>query len=332
MDKIIFLLNCFKYIFRATLILSVITSTILFSCSREVYNFSVNTVIADSNTKQTLSGAYFDINCIYQDNIDNSLSQHQKVQSDVGGVVSVSFNKGYLLEVKASCPGYLNYKDKVLAKKRFVDTLFLIKEPEKTDLSLSVLSGYNLSETTPYIRIKKVVVPDVKEKNHPLEVWGFDFLNNRATSNLDSADIWLDPKSTNNALIFKVNDNGGIYPVFENELSQSFFLEIENVPELNYYRSHKTSGTEKGFFVRCRDGKRVVKMIPEDYLCIVEYTERDKKVRESGVRLNYIIQKDTINSNKFPLVLIYELLNKAQTTSLNSVDKTGEELISEDLR
>ncbi len=325
-------MNYLKYIFRISLTLSILIFSILLSCSREIYNLSVNTVIADSNTKQILPGAYFDITCIYQDNIDNSLSAHQKVQSDQNGAVSVSFDKGYLLEVKVSSPGYLNYKNKIHASKKFVDTLFLNKEPEKTDLSLSILSGYNLSKSTPYIRIKRIVTPEVKQKNQPIEIWGFDFLNNRATSNLDSADIWMDIKSTNNTLIYNTNDKGGIYPVFDYELSQSFFLEIENVPELKYLSSYKTIGTEKGFFIRCRDGKRVVKMIPEDYLCVLDYSEKDKNIRESGIRLNYIIQKDTTNSNKFPLVLIYELLNKAQTTSLNTVDKTDIELVSEDFR
>lgn len=325
-------MNYSKYIFRVYLSLGVLVIGLLFSCSKEVYNLSVNTVIADANTKQAVPNAYFDITCIYQDNIDKSLTEHRKVQSNQNGAVSLFFNKGYMLKVKVSRSGYLNYEDKLLARKGFVDTLFLVREPEKTDLSLSILSGYNLTESTPYIRIKKDISAEVKEKNQPFETWGFDFINNKPTSNLDSADIWIAPKSTSSSIIFKTSTKGGIYPVFQHELSQSFFLEIENVPELKYFRSHKTTGTEKGFFVRCRDGKRVVKMIPEDYLCVVEYSEKDKEIVESGVRLNYIIQNDTTNSNKFPLVLIYELLNKAQNTSLNSVNEPGTELISEDFR
>ena len=332
MGKIILLLNYSKYIFQVSLTLSVLVISFLFSCSNEVYNLSVNTVIADATTKQVMPGAYFDITCTYQNNIDNSLIEHRKVQSDQNGVVSAFFEKGYMLKVKASSPGYLNYNNNIRAKKGFVDTLFLVKEPGKTDLALSILSGYHLTESTPYIRIKKDITSEVKEKNQSIEIWGFDFINNKPTSNLDSADIWIDPKSTNNALIFKTSSIGGIYPVFEQELSQSFFLEIENVPELKYYRSHKSTGTEKGFFIRCRDGKRVVKMIPEDYVCIVEYSEKDKEIVETGIRLNYIIQKDTTNANKFPLVLIYELLNKAQNTSLNTIDKTGIELVSEDFQ
>ncbi len=325
-------MNYSKYIFRVSLTLSVFVISLLFSCSKEVYNLSVDTVIADATTKQAVPGAYFDITCIYQDNIDQSLIDHRKVQSDQDGVVSLFFDKGYLLKIKVSRPGYLNYKDNLLARKEFADTLFLVREPVKTDLSLSILSGYNLTESTPYIRIKKDVSSEDKEKDKSIEIWGFDFINNKATSNLDSADVWIDPKSTNSSLIFRASDKGGIYPVFEHELSQSFFLEIENVPELKYYSSHKTTGTEKGFFILCRDGKRVVKMIPEDYLCVVEYSEKDKDIIESGVRLNYIIQKDTTNSNKFPLVLIYELLNKAQNTSLNTVKKAGIEIVSEDFR
>ncbi len=332
MGKITSLLNYSKYIFRVLLTLSVLIISLLFSCSKEIYNLSVNTVIADATTKQAVPGAYFDITCVYQDNIDKSLVEHRKVQSDLNGAVSLMFDKGYLLKIKVSRPGYLNYKDRLLARKEFADTLFLVREPEKTDLALSILSGYNLTESTPYIRIKKDVSSEVKEKNQSIEIWGFDFINNKATSNLDSADVWIDPKSTNSALIFRTSDNGGIYPIFEHELSQSFFLEIENVPELKYYNSHKTTGTEKGFFILCRDGKRVVKMIPEDYLCVVEYSEKDKDIIESGIRLNYIIQKDTTNSNKFPLVLIYELLNKAQNTSLNTIKKAGIKIVSEDLR
>lgn len=290
----------------------------LYSCSREVYNLSVNTVIADSKTKQPIPGAYFDVTCTYQENIDQSLYEEQKVQSDAFGKVAILFNKGYRIDFKASCPGYLNYKKSFSARKRFPDTLYLEKEPEKTDLVLSVLSGYNLDKSTPYIRIKKSNKKNQKHKKQQEEIVGFDFLNNKATTDLDKADIWLDPKSENGSLIFDVNSNGGIYPVFKNDLSQSFFLEIEYVPQLKYFSSYKTTGMEKGYFILCRDGKRIVKLIPEDYLCVVEYNRGDEKITESGIRLNYIIQRDTVNSNKFPLVVIYELLNKAQTTSMNS--------------
>lgn len=311
-----------KSFLRLLSISGIVTILSLFSCSREAYNLSVNTVIADSKTKQPIPGAYFDITCTYQDNIDQSVAEEQQIQSDVTGNVSVSFKKGYLLDCKATCPGYLNYKKKLYAKKRFPDTLFLIKEPEKTDLQLSVLTGYNLDEKTPFIRIKKTDTGLIKHKKQPNEIWGYDFINNRATTNLDSADVWLDPKSTLSSLIFNANRNGGIYPVFKQELSQSFFLEIEYVPELKYFDSYKTTGDEKGYFIKCRDGKRIVKLVPEDYLCVVEYKQGKDRITETGIRLNYIIQRDTVNSNKFPLVVIYELLNKAQTTSsLNSSDK-----------
>ena len=313
-----------KNFFWLSFFFGIITILSLLSCSREMYNISVNTVIADSKTKQPLPGAYFDITCTYQDNIDHSVSEEQKVQSDVAGNVTAFFNKGYLLNYKATCPGYLNLKQKHFAKKRFPDTLFMIREPARSDLRLSVLTGYDMDENTPYVRIKEIDTGLIKHKKQPNEIWGYDFLNNRATTNLDSADIWLDPKSTMSSLIYNVNKNGGIYPVFERDLSQSFFLEIEYVPELKYYNSYKTSGNEKGYFVLCRDGKRIVKLVPEDYLCVVEYKKGKDRVTETGIRLNYIIQKDTVNSNKFPLVVIYELLNKAQTTSWNSLDNRYE--------
>jgi hypothetical protein len=302
-----------KRFFLPFFMLSILTISLLLSCSKEVYNLSVNTVIADSKTKQPIPGAYFDVTCTYQENIDHSVSEELRVMSDPAGKVSVAFDKGYLLNYKATCPGYLNLKNTRFANKRFPDTLYLIKEPEKTDLQLSILSGYNVDENTPFIRIKSV--KGFKRQTDE-EIWGYDFINNRATNNLDSADIWLDPKSTTSSLIFNVNSNGGIYPVFEQEISQSFFLEIEYVPELKYFNTYRTTGSEKGYFVKCRDGKRIVKLVPEDYLCIVEYKKGKEKITESGIRLNYIIQKDTVNSNKFPLVVIYELLNKAQTTSM----------------
>jgi hypothetical protein len=313
-----------KRFFSPFFTLSILTILLLLSCSKEVYNLSVNTVIADSKTKQPIPGAYFDVTCTFQENIDQSVSKEQRVMSGPAGKVSVDFERGYLLSYKATCPGYLNLKNTRFANKRFPDTLYLMKEPEKTDLQLSILSGYNVDESTPFIRIKSI---KVFKRQSDEEIWGYDFINNRATNNLDSADIWLDPKSTTNALIFNANSNGGIYPVFEQEISQSFFLEIEYVPELRYFNTYRTTGTEKGYFVKCRDGKRIVKLVPEDYLCVVEYKQGKNKVTESGIRLNYIIQKDTVNSNKFPLVVIYELLNKAQTTSMKTAneDLTGNE-------
>jgi hypothetical protein len=297
------------------------------ACSNEIYNINLQTVIADKTTRHPLPNVDCSATCFYQNNIDQSLSTNRQVQSNAAGEVELYFDKGYLVQLKTSSPGYLNFETQIAARHKLPDTLFIAREPEQTDLSLSLLADFNMSEHTPYIKTKYKKDTTHNKNRYTVENWGYDFLRNRCTNNLDSADIWLERKSFNNTdFSLHTNEKGGLLPIHKHALSQSFFLEMEHAPYRKFDQSYKIEGTEAGFFVRCRDGQRMVKVIPEEYICQVNYEEDGYQVSESGIRLNYILQNDSLNADSFPLVIIYELLNKAQATTLNAPEqnpKTG---------
>ena len=61
--------------------------------------------------------------------------------------------------------------------------------------------------------------------------------------------------------ILMANRQGGIIPVYSNEIKSSFLYDKPNAPKEGYFHEYEFKGNEDGFFVLCRDGRTYGKII-----------------------------------------------------------------------
>lgn len=290
------------------LVLVIISS----ACSREFYNINWQGVIVDGVTNKPIPHVVIRATAHYQDNIDHSAESNKSFQSDISGYFQGHFDKAYHLSYDIEAYGYMSVLSrKNLKRNTSLDTIRLQPEISQSNLFISLLSEQNF-ENQPYLRSRTITQLEGRKKNNSIEVVGFDFINQKHSTYPDSMDLKItirNHQTSSPSIHIYSFDKGGVYPIFLDEINESFFLEMENAPTEGYYTSYKTSGKEVGFFIRCRDGRHYVKLLPDNHICTLSYCTPTDSIKETGLRMNYLLQRDTIYPTLFPILTVYDYLN-----------------------
>ncbi len=286
-----------KYINSVLMFFAVL---VLSGCAREVYNISWNGVIADKTTGQPVPHARIAVSSSYQFNIDETAEIDKYDISDESGRFRVSFPKGFGLTVRVSAPQYLselNYK--VVKRSSLQDTIFISPHPFNASLVVRISDFEFFGPSIPFIR--ECQINGISDGKREIVKWGFDFLTGRNTNNIDSADVWVEVNNSNGQVVINSAPNGGLFAVYENA-SNDFLTHVTKAPASGYVKNHSLKGDEAGFFVLCRNGTNVAKMIPEKQICVLKYKkENGNQVKETGIRFDYLFQPDLENRLYFPV-------------------------------
>ncbi|MGM0376589.1 MAG: carboxypeptidase regulatory-like domain-containing protein [Bacteroidota bacterium] len=285
------------------------------SCAREVYDLSWEGVVAEKNTGKPVPNARISASSVYQKNIDETAEFEDQDVSDNEGRFQLSFPRGFGLTVRTNASGYLSGVDyKVVKNSEISDTIFISRHPFNASLVVRMREDESFSPVVPYLRETRILSDEGGSRKNVV-MWGFDFLNGKNTSNLDSADIWVEINRKNRQAVLHASDKGGIFPVYS---SDDFLTNITKAPESGYVKQHVRSGDETGFFVLCRNGIHVAKIVPEDRLCVLSYPKKDGDiVEEAGIRFDYLFQPDLENRLYFPVSASAEM----QTIQNAGLDK-----------
>jgi hypothetical protein len=273
---------------------------LLSGCAREAYNISWSGVVADKATGKPVSHARIVAASSYQANIDETAELTRYIVSDEYGRFRVAFQRGFGLTVRTSASGYLTGLDyKVIKKSNLNDTIFLSPHPFDASLVVRKMDVASFTSSVPFIR--ESVISNELDGTGKLVKWGFDFLSGTNTENLDSADVWLEINQKTGRIVLNASQDGGLFPVVQEE-TNDFMTHVTKAPEAGYVKSHMITGEEAGFFVLCRNGINIAKMIPEDKICILSFDGEDgNSVKETGIRFDYLFQPDLRNRLYFPV-------------------------------
>lgn len=270
-------------------------------CAREAYNISWQGVVVDQSNGQPVKHARILASSSFQANIDETGSQKSHTISDENGKFRIAFRQGFGITVRTSASGFLSGLDyKVVKSSDIRDTIFLSPYPFDASLVVRKIDETSFASSVPFIREKHVIAGDLSGSGK-LTKWGFDFLTGINTLNLDSADVWIEINQKTGKIVLNASEKGGVYPVVKSEPGD-FMTNVTKAPESGYLKNYVLSGDEAGFFVLCRNGVHVAKMIPEDKICIISYQDTDgSKVKEMGIRFDYLFQPNLQNRLFFPV-------------------------------
>jgi len=311
-------LNQLKLISGASIILVLVM--IHMACSREFYNIKWNGVIVDGVTNKPIPFASIKATAKHQNNIDHTIETSKAYQSDIWGHFQGYFDKAYQINYEIEAYGYMSVQARTKPNQHAaIDTIRLLPEVSQSNLFISLLSEQSF-EDQPFLRSRTITPFNGRKKNSNTEVVGFDFINQKHAIQPDSMDLKIIIRNrftpTPSVHLYAMG-TGGIYPIFLDEINESFFLEMECAPTEGYYPSYKIAGNEAGFFIRCRNGQHYVKILPDDHICSIAYSTSSDSIQETGLRLNYLIQRDTIYPTLFPVMAVYDYLsNQSLSTEL----------------
>nr|WP_321405362.1 hypothetical protein [uncultured Carboxylicivirga sp.] len=308
--------------FHKRFLTGILSTVFLFlSCSKESYNIVWNGVLLDAESSQPIPFTNIQTKAVYQRNIDHSEEERINLITDETGNFSCLIKKAYLVSVFIENSRYQTYTNSFLTyKKTLPDTLLLQRSNHSSDLFLSINED-GFDQNTPFIS-QKLLYSNLKRKQvitH--EQSGFDFINKQR--DVTPFDLSLNLKNVDSSYELELlsTEKGGILPIYKEQISESFFLEMEIAPSYGYQRNYKINGKEAGFFVRCLDGKHYAKIIFKPQLYQLNCNSEKDSLVEQGLKFSYILQKDTIHSRYFPTVAIIEQLNDQELTSIMNTIK-----------
>ncbi|MCU4165966.1 hypothetical protein [Carboxylicivirga caseinilyticus] len=308
--------------FHRKLLTGILSTVFLFlSCSKESYNIVWSGVLLDAETSHPIPFTNIQTKAVYQLNIDHSEEKKINLITDESGNFSCLIKKAYLVSVFIENSRYQSYTNSFHTNKETLpDTLFLQRSEQSSNLFLSINED-GFDHNTPFIS-QKAHYTNLNQKQIILtEQYGFDFINKQR--NVTTFDLSLNLKKVNSKFDLELlsAEKGGILPIYKEQISDSFFLEMEIAPSFGYQKNYNINGKEAGFFVKCRDGKHFAKVIFQPQLYKLNCNSEQDSLVEQGLKFSYILQKDTIHSRYFPTVAIIEQLNEQQLTSIKNTIK-----------
>lgn len=256
--------------FMKTTLLNIllIALTTLASC-QDRNNIVVTGQVIDETTGKPISNAEVVVLCWYNHNIDDASFNKQTLTTDKDGKYQAKFDKGHQVDVASKASGYQpNRSYNELKDNEIEVNLKLTKKKENPDLVM-LLNADNvtldMNENFPFMRVR---IPAVKNgqgldfKN--AVTFGFDFKTLKTNSDTTQTDLWfrIENKEGQPTTI-ATSLNGGLIPILDSEIKSSLLYEKTLAPTTGYLTTYKLTGSEAGFFVRCRDGKTYGKIILE---------------------------------------------------------------------
>ena len=227
--------------------------------------------------------------CWYK-RLDDASFEKQTLTTDKDGNYKVKFVKGYKIDVASKTTGYLperSYNE--LNDNQLEVNLKLSKIRSNPTLLTLLNTDINSSEDTdhvPSIRVRIYSKTDNTLDWDNIETFGFDLKTLSTKSDTTECDFWFKiERVETQPSIIRTNLNGGIIPVYIEDINSTFLFARMIAPTTGYRRQYTLKGNEEGFFILARDGKTFGKLVLEKSLI-----ERGSPDGKGGYCKEYIRQ------------------------------------------
>ena len=242
---------------------------IAFASCRDRSNIVVTGQITDELTGKPIAQAEVVVLCWYMSDIQNASFRKQTLITDENGKYKAKFSKGHKVDVASQAKGFIarrSYNELDDNTIQVSLTLSRIKENPTLITNLNIdHRGLDVTDETPFLRIRFYSAETSKLLDlSKVETFGFDCRSQKTSTDTSTCDIWFQPiHKDEQPDVIVANKDGGIIPVYSDEIKSSFFYEKMSAPGTGYLHEYKLKGNEEGFFVLCRDGRTYAKLIFE---------------------------------------------------------------------
>lgn len=277
--------------------LTISISLVLFLISCNDTNTSkeieVKGVILDGQTGKPIPNARVTLLCWRHLRSDEETYDKIDTTANSLGVFEVRFEEGFKVDIGSVAA---NYHPSVQEIK---DVNNASNIELKLDPNTATGSVQHLGQLAVFVRYYNT------EQPMPRTYHGIDLLNGTNTQSSDSTDIsimqYTEAKYPKNLI---TNAKGGIVPIFD-KLKNT----INKAPEDGYVTKYELKGNEKGFFVKCRDGKTYARLT----IFSLEYDRsspyKNGSFKDYGIMFNAELQTEGRQfNNPYDLRLDYYIL------------------------
>ncbi|MCE2995041.1 MAG: hypothetical protein ACK5RG_15370 [Cyclobacteriaceae bacterium] len=252
---------------RQLSVLLVVWATVV-SCN-DINNIVVTGHVMDEATGKPIPHAEVVILCWYNHNIDDVSFHKQTLTTDHEGKYEVKFKKGYQVDIASQAIGYQPNRSYHPLQSNAVEVNLKLSRIKNNPTLVAILPSVKVisveREDIPFISVR---IPATR-KEDKLDVknaktFGFDFTTLKTNSDTTQADVWFKIENKEGYPKTLVTSfKGGLIPILVSDVKSSLLFEKAIAPTTDYLTTYTLTGSEAGFFVRCRDGKTYAKIILE---------------------------------------------------------------------
>jgi hypothetical protein len=277
----------------------------LFGCSADIENITVTGKIVDESNGSPIINAEVVILCWYENSFFDKSFKKKTISTDKEGLFEVNFDIGHKIDIASKAKNYLpNRSYNELTESKLDLTLKLNRQKNNPTLVklLSTEKGFYKGQNDfPFLRVRVYDNDNVLNFENQ-ETYGFDHESLEMSLDTINSDFWFEKiRKDNPPSVIKANAQGGIKPIFVNELSSSVLYEQSQAPTEGYKTEYILTGNEEGFFVLCRDGKTYGKLIFEKSTIDIGTPDGNGGYyKEFGKNFNWIHQENCSTNLTYP--------------------------------
>ena len=277
----------------------------LFGCSADIENITVTGKIVDESNESPIINAEVVILCWYENSLFDKSFKKKTITTDKEGFFKVNFDKGHKIDIASKAKNYLpNRSYNELTESKLDLTLKLNRQKNNPTLVklLSTEKGFYKGQNDfPFLRVRVYDNDNVLNFENQ-ETYGFDHKSLKMSLDTINSDFWFGQiQKDNPPSLIKTNLQGGIKPIFENEVNSSVLYEQNTAPTEGYKTEYILTGNEEGFFVLCRDGKTYGKLFFEKSTIDIGTPEGNGGwFKEFGKNFNWIHQENGSTNLTYP--------------------------------
>lgn len=228
--------------------LSIFSIVLVFlqSCSSgNTKNIEVSGVIFDSLTGKPIPEARVTVLCWRYLGSDEETYNKIDTVTNSQGAFAAKFDEGFKVDIGSIAAGYHPVVQQIADLNKSSNISLKLHRKSVTDSLLQL--GY-----IPVFARDYNTKPAIPRTFH-----GINILGGKNTSSPDSIDISIMQYHGNGYPKTLITpEKGGIVPIFDKSQNA-----INKAPQSGYVSKYKITGDERGFFVRCRDGKTYARLM-----------------------------------------------------------------------
>ncbi|HRP34222.1 MAG TPA: hypothetical protein PKV73_20140 [Agriterribacter sp.] len=231
-------------------------------------------IVLDNQTGKPVPNARVTLLCWRKVRHDEETYDKVDTVANDKGVFEVQFPEGFKIDIGSVANNYhpsaIEIKD--LSKASHIEL--------RLNANTAIGSVKDLGQLPVFVRNYNTN-STVKSK-----YYGIDILNGVNTSSLDSIDISIEiDEKQKYPRILITSEKGGIVPI-----SRDAKNDLNKAPAEGYVKKYELRGNEKGFFIKCRDGKTYARLL----IFSLEYDRSspyaDGHFNDYGIMFNVVLQ------------------------------------------
>jgi hypothetical protein len=225
------------------------------SC-QEIKNISVSGVVTDVASKKPLANCEVVLLCWRSSTHAGLYVEKAVIITNEQGQFTARFEQGMRIDLAAKAAGYQIYtQENAALTNRQVG--FSVTLTKVINASPTIVHSLDKSRFLEHSQQPSIAIRDVYRQNRKLETiyFGINLKDGQTTSSKSEADIFGERDGSDLfPAILVASGNGGLLPIFREDLKKSIIYEMTEAPAAGYITRYKLKGNEAGFFVKLRDG------------------------------------------------------------------------------